>query len=144
MGDHVKTMRLEEEECITSYDAKALFISVPVDLAIPIIKHKLQQHTQLHHKSSTSIHHIITLLEFCLKIPISSSKISIMNGYMAQPWVLPSVPIVANQFIEEFENMTINTAPNPQRLWLRYVDDTFVIQKAEYIHQFLQHIHQLH
>ena len=48
-----------------------------------------------------------------------------------------------NMFIEEFEIKVISTAPNPPRLWLRYVDDTFVIQQAEHSQQLLQHINSI-
>ena len=43
--DQVKSVRLDEGECITSYDVKALFTSVPVKPAISIIKCKLKQDT---------------------------------------------------------------------------------------------------
>ena len=43
----------------------------------------------------------------------------------------PISSMVSNLFMEEFESTAISTAPNP-RLWLRYVDVTFVIQQAEH------------
>ena len=57
-----------------------------------------------------------------------------------QLWILPLVIIVANLFMEDFEAKAINTASLLLRLWLRLVDDTSVIEKAQYSHQFLQHI----
>ena len=51
----------------------------------------------------------------------------------------PISPLLANLFMEEFEVKAINTTPTPH-LWLRYVDDTFVIQQAEHSHQLLQHL----
>ena len=65
--DQLGTIRPEEGECITSYDVKALLTFDPVDSATTIIKHKLQQGTQLHHKTPMSKHHIITVLGFILK-----------------------------------------------------------------------------
>ena len=44
--DQVKLIRLVEGECITSYDVKALFTSVPVDPAISITRHKFEQNMQ--------------------------------------------------------------------------------------------------
>ena len=40
--------------------------------------------------TNMSIQHIITLLEFCLKNAYFSSKVSIMNKFKVQPWLLPS------------------------------------------------------
>ena len=45
--------------------------------------------------------------------------------------------LIANLFTEQSESKAFNFTPNPLRLWLRYVDDNFVIQQAEHSHQFL-------
>ena len=55
--DQFKTISPEKRECNTSYDVKALFTSVQVDPTIFLIKHKLQQDTQLHHRTSMTIHY---------------------------------------------------------------------------------------
>ena len=39
--EHIKQLRLESEEVITSYDVKALFTSVPVDPSIQTVQQKL-------------------------------------------------------------------------------------------------------
>ena len=38
---HIKEVKLEPGEVMTSYDVKALFTSVPMDLSINIVKQKL-------------------------------------------------------------------------------------------------------
>ena len=57
--------------------------------------------------------------------------------------VSPICPLVTNQFMKDFENRAISTAPIPPRIWLRYVDDTFIIHKAEHSLQFLLHLNSL-
>jgi hypothetical protein len=36
-------------------------------------------------------------------------------------------PIVSNIYMEHFEKLALDSAQNKPSLWLRYVDDTFVI-----------------
>ena len=55
----------------------------------------------------------------------------------------PVSTTVANLFMEEFEIKAINSAPCPPRLWLRYVDNTSLIQKAEHSKHFLYHINSI-
>ena len=52
----------------------------------------------------------------------------------------PISPCIANLFMEEFEVKALRSCSNPPTLWLRFVDDTFVITKAEHSKPLLQHI----
>ena len=54
----------------------------------------------------------------------------------------PGQPIVANLYMEYFEQKALSTAPSP-RFWCRHVDDTFVIQKEIQKQDFLQHINSV-
>ena len=47
----------------------------------------------------------------------------------------PISPLIANIFMEALQSF-----PNPPSLWLRFVDDTFVINKAEHSQDLLHHI----
>ena len=64
--DHLNSIKVEEGECIASYDVMALFTSVPVDPAISITKQNIQQDTQLQNRTFMSIEHVSTLLGLCL------------------------------------------------------------------------------
>ena len=52
----------------------------------------------------------------------------------------PISPLIANLFMEEFEVKAFSSFPQLLNLWLRVVDDTFVITKAEHSQLLLQHI----
>ena len=54
----------------------------------------------------------------------------------------PVSPIVANLYMEYFEQKALSTAPHPQ-IWQRYVNDTSVIQKEIHKQDFLQHINSV-
>ena len=42
--------------------------------------------------------------------------------------------------MEEFEVQAFSSAPHPPHLWLKLVDNTFIIQQAKHSHQLLQQI----
>ena len=52
----------------------------------------------------------------------------------------PVSPIVANFYMEKFEDVAITSAKTPPDIWLRYVDDTFVVLSTDTIEEFTTHI----
>ena len=59
LTEEIKKMKLEEGECLTSYDVSALFTSIPISSALDIINNKLQDDTDFHNRTemSTKQHH---------------------------------------------------------------------------------------
>ena len=51
-ADEIRNTKLEEGECITSYDVTALFTSTPLPLPLAIIRKMLEQDTDLQNRSS--------------------------------------------------------------------------------------------
>ena len=84
---------------------------------------------------------IILLLEFCLKNILFIPRPVLWTGQGCS-YGFPISPTVVNIYMEYFEQEALSTAPTP-RLWWRYVDDTFVIQKEVYKQDFLQHINSV-
>ena len=58
----------------------------------------------------------------------------------------PLSPIVANIFMEEFETSALQQATHQPKLWLRYVDDTFIIwqHSKQQLDNFFQHLNNQH
>ena len=54
--------------------------------------------------------------------------------------------MVANFYIEKFEELAISSAPLKPKCWLRYVDDTFVVWSHgdEELGRFLGHLNAVH
>ena len=90
-----------------------------------------------------SIKHIISLLEFCLKSTSFVYQGQHYEQIEGAAMGSPLSPIVANIFMENFENKALETAPHPPSLWRRFVDDTFVILEAQYKDEFFHHINSL-
>ena len=56
----------------------------------------------------------------------------------------PVSPIVAYLYMEYFEQKALSTATQPKpKIWLRYVDDNWVVQREENKQSFLQHINSV-
>ena len=71
--------------------------------------------------------------------PISSSRVSIMNRYRVQLWD-PHQPPHSKHLHGRVWSQSSQFLPSPPSLWLRIVDDTFVINKAEHSRDLLKHI----
>ena len=55
----------------------------------------------------------------------------------------PISPLVANLFMEDFEEKAINTAQCPPNMWKRYVNDTCVILDSARREEFTKHINSI-
>ena len=118
----LKDQTLGPEDIIMSYDVKALFTSVPIQLAIDIIVKLLEKDPALQQRTSMTIRQITSLLEFCLR----STYFTFQNKYFEQvegtAMDSPISPIVANLYMEDLETKAIQTAPHPlssgRGLWM--------------------------
>ena len=139
-AEQIKNIKLLSDECIIAYDVKALFTSVPIEPAIKIIKQHLENDKELQQRRSMSVQHIIMLLEFCLKNTHFVFQGRFYEQTEGAAMGSPLSPIIANLYMEAFEEKAINTSPTPPSLWIRFVDDTFVIIKKTQKESFGSHI----
>ncbi|XP_058045388.1 P2Y purinoceptor 1 isoform X3 [Ahaetulla prasina] len=58
----------------------------------------------------------------------------------------PLSPVIANLYMEHFETQALEKSDHKPKLWLRYVDDTFIIwpHGKEKLDNFLTHLNSLH
>ena len=52
----------------------------------------------------------------------------------------PVSAVIANLYMEEFEEQVIATATYKPKIWKRYVDDIFTVLGEDYVDGFLQHL----
>ena len=55
----------------------------------------------------------------------------------------PCSPLVANAYIEHFEQLALSSALHPPRIWYRFVDDTFCVIKTAFVNEITDHINSL-
>ena len=111
-----KHFKLEPGECLSSYDVSALFTSVPIDPALNIIKDLLEKDNTLKERTVMEVGDIILLLEFCLKNTYFSFQCQFYEQVEGAAMGSPVSPIVANLYMEYFEQKALSTAPTPQVL----------------------------
>ena len=135
----IQNKKLEPGKVMTSFDVKALFTSVPWDPSIQIVKQRLSQDNTLHQRTNMSIPQIVTLLESFLKNTYfffqGKYHEEVHGAAMGSPISL-SLPTCSWRSLKSRPLASFHTP----RLWLRFVDDTFVIIKAKHSQQLLHHI----
>ena len=124
-------------------DVTALFTSILVEAAIEVIKGRLEQDTDLPKRTTLSTDNILELLEFCLNNTYFLFQDQYFEQTKGAAMGSPVSPIVANIYMEAFEDRAINTALHPLRICRRYVDDTFVVQQKSHKEEFFQHINEV-
>ena len=116
-ADDIKKIKLEEGECIMSYDVAALFASIPVKSALEVVKKKLEQDTELHQRTTMTTQNIMDLLEFCLCNTYFLFQGKYFEQTQGAAMGSPVSPVLANLYMESFENRALSSAVNPPRWW---------------------------
>ena len=126
-GDFVsktKRLTLQTGECLSSYDVTSLFTSVPIDPTLNIIKDLLEKDERLNDRTVLSVQNIMELLGFCLYNTYFSFQNKFYEQVEGAAMGSPVSPIVANLYMEYFEEKVLTSAANPPRygigLWMTH------------------------
>ena len=139
-------LTLQPSDILVSFDVVSLFTNVPTTETCLLVKDRLIQDLSLDDRTSLTPDQIHDLLLTC----VSSSCFQFQGKFYEQTagtsMGSPLSPVLADIFMEEFENSSLNTADLQPKLWLRYVDDTFVVwpHGRDTLQDFLQHLNQQH
>ncbi len=117
---------------------------MPVEESVSVIHQLLVKDTSLHERTSLNPSQVSELLQLCL-----NTTYFLYNGdyYIQKEGAAmgsPVSPIVANLFMESFEESALSTFRDPPRLWGRYVDDTIVVINTDSVDDFTDHLNNTH
>ena len=140
--EFVKDTDLRSSEVMVSFDIKSLFTKVPVEEALQVIQQKLEEDETLGDRTALTPDQVTKLLELCIKTTYFFRGEFYMQTDRAAMGS-PVSPVVANIYMEMFEELALRTAPHASRIWKRYVNDTFCAMKREHTGLLLEHINSL-
>ena len=87
---------------------------------------------------------IADLLNFVLRSTHFKYNGALYEQQDGAPMGSPISAVIADLYMEAFEEQTLATAPKPPRKWKRYVDDTFTVMKQHNADNFRSHLNQQH
>ena len=123
--EQVKQFTLAPGECLSCYDVPALFTSVPVDPVLGVIKDLLEKDPTLKDRTVLPVKDIILLLEFCLKNTYFSFQDQFYEQVKGAVMGSPVSPIVANLYMEYFEQKRSQYFPQPpgfgRGMWMAHL-----------------------
>ncbi|XP_046407088.1 uncharacterized protein LOC124171582 [Ischnura elegans] len=129
----IRELRVSDTDMLVSFDVESLFTNIPIEEAVKIIKSLVAEGLA---------EDIPKMVEFCL-----TNSYFVWNGTLYEQWKgaamdSPLPPIIANLFMEKLKEKALRTYEKPPKMFLRYVDNTFVVWphgKSE-LNNFLRHL----
>ena len=121
---------------MVSFDVESLFTNAPIEGAVKAALCKLENDPGLADCTNLTPTQNADLLNFVLR-----SMYFQYNGLIYEQKDGAAVSaVIANLYMEEFEELAIATATYKPKIWKRYVDDTFTVLGTDYLDGFLQHL----
>ncbi|XP_078363377.1 uncharacterized protein LOC144647439 [Oculina patagonica] len=132
--------RIQEKEIMVSFDVEFLFTNVPMEDAVKATLRKLENDPGLADRTNLTPTQIADLLNFVLRSTYFQYNGSIYEQKDGAAMGSPVSTVIANIFMEGFEERAIASAIYKPKIWKRYVDDTFTILDRYQVDGFLQHL----
>lgn len=130
-SSHFKTiaeqLSIEQNDMLVSFDVQSLFTNVPVPETLAIIERRLENDESLTKRTNIPIPTIMELLSICVNTTYFQFKEKFYKQTDGMAMGSSLSPFMANIFMENLEQEAISQTDTPPKVWLRYVDDTFLI-----------------
>jgi hypothetical protein len=128
----LKPISLQEGDILVSSDV-LLFTEVQLEDTMQLLSQHLDE------QMVVLVRHVLTTMYFLYNGSFYDQK----DGVTMRS---PLAPVVANFYMEHFEQQAISSTTRKSTWWYRYVDDTFVVwpHGKKELYDFLQHLNNIH
>ncbi len=142
----IRELTFDKNDWMVSFDVVSLFTRVPVDEALDEVAARLSQDDTLEERTSLSPSQLCHLTKLCLKSTYFQFRGEFFEQLEGAAMGSPLSPLIANLFMESLEKKALESSPQKPKIWLRYVDDTFVVwpHGTKTLLKFQQHLNKQH
>ena len=139
----IRDITVDPDDIMVSFDVCSLFTNVPIEEALKVISNMLVSDESLIERTPLDAGRVTELLELCLRSTYFSYQGVFYEQREGAAMGSPVSAVVANLYMQFFEEMAISSAPIKPKLWKRYVDDVFCIIKRGGENSLLSHLNSL-
>jgi hypothetical protein len=113
---------------LVSFHVVSLFTNVTIEEVLQVLRNKLtcQDDPSFPERSPLQVEDVMELVDICL----TTTYFHLQDKFYQQKEgteIGNSISVVNNIFMEQFEEIALDTADHKPAKWLKYVDDTFVV-----------------
>ena len=144
--ERIRGLQTTPQDTLVSFDVKNLFTQVPVEADLTVVEDRLYKDPTLGDRTSIPVPQLVELTSLCLRSTYFQLGEKFYEQTDGAAMGSPLSPVIANLYLESMEETAILSAPFKPKLWVRYVDDTFVIwpHGPDRLRSFHQHLNKQH
>ena len=136
----ISSEKIQNQEIMVSFKVESLFPNVPIEGPVQAALRKLESDPTLADRTTLTPAQIADLLDFVLRSIYFQYNGSIYEQREGAAMGSPVSAVIANLYMETFEEQAIESTPSKPKIWKRYVDDTFTILDRDRVNSFLKHL----
>ncbi|XP_076062449.1 uncharacterized protein LOC143037781 [Oratosquilla oratoria] len=138
--ERLRGVNLGEDDCLVSFDVKAMFTSLPQGLIRQAAMSTVESSPEFLDKSKLTAKELMGLVDLCLDSTFFKFRDKIYHQKVGTPMVSPISVVLAEIAMQRYEEEVLKDAPPSLKLWVRYVDNVFVIMKKEEVEPFFERL----
>ena len=137
-----RSLKVEKNQEMISFDVSSLFTNVPLDFTIDLIIKKVYNKKMI--KTKLKKEELRELLQICTKELHFTFDGKVYQQIDGVCMGSPLGPVLANVFMVHLEESIVPTIQPTLSVWKRYVDDTFTLVERGKVDEVIERLNNFH